>query len=89
MTNSDFINRVKPITLSRYQKILRPFTTWAVEERLDPVTASDWDDALLDYKALHPAELTKAKFVMLVAAVEFYIPMAKRQLVWCRSFIVG
>ena len=85
----DFVNRVKPITLSRYQAALRPFTEWAMAESLDPISGEDWDDALLEYKALHPDTMTKAKFITLVAALEFYMPPVKGKLCWAHTMLSG
>ena len=77
LTDLDFLNRVKPITLQRYGAALQPFTSWAMEEGLDPISAEDWDDALLDYRGLHVATMTKSKFITLVASLEFYLPQVK------------
>ena len=85
----DFLSRVKPITLSRYRAALRPFTDWALSEGWDPVAPEDWDDALLEYKALHTDSLTKAKFTTLVAALEFFLPPVKGKLCWTHTMLGG
>ncbi len=89
MLDPDFTGRVKPITLERYQAALRPFTTWALEEGLIPKTPLDWDEALLDFRALHCTTMTKAKFTTLVAALEFYQPPVKGHLKWCKTILAG
>ena len=89
LTDLDFLNRVKPITLQRYGAALQPFTSWAMEEGLDPISAEDWDDALLDYRGLHVATMTKSKFITLVASLEFYLPQVKGKLCWSHTFISG
>ena len=80
--------RVKPITLQRYKAALLHFTTWATAQQLLPVTADDWDDALLEYR-FSTTHLTKSKFAMVVAALEFFLPQHRQKLPWCRAVLVG
>ena len=76
-----FCCRVKQRTLVRYKRALLPFTTWALQKGLQPVIPEDWDEALLEYRAVHP-EVRKNQFVLLLASVEFFLPPVKRQLQW-------
>jgi len=80
--------RVKPITLQRYRSALLAFTTWATSQKLLPVIADDWDDALLDYR-YSTDTLTKSKFAMVVAALEFFLPQLHGRLPWCRAVLTG
>jgi len=82
------LGRVKPITLQRYRSALLQFTTWATSQQLLPVTADDWDDALLEYR-YSSDHLTKSKFAMVVAALEFFLPQHRQRLPWCRAVLSG
>lgn len=89
LQDPDFIGRVKAITLERYKAALRPFTAWAIQEGLNPTSPVEWDEALLDYRAVQCTTMTKAKFTTLVAALEFYQPPIKGRLVWCKTVLSG
>ena len=64
-----------------------PFLLWCAREGADPFTPDQWDDALMDFKRFGGSEvvgkgvLTKSKFSMLVAAVEFRFPRMKGEVV--------
>ena len=83
-----FQGRVRPVTFNRYRAAMLAFTTWAMEEQSLPVSADDWDDLLLEYRWA-TARLTKSKFMLVVAATEFFLPHAKRNLPWCHAIIQG
>ena len=53
--------KVQAKTLERYRQALLPFTTWAVEQQFDFVSAEEWDDLLVEYVHTHVA-VTRAKF---------------------------
>ena len=82
------LGRVKDITLRRYKSALLSFTTWALSQQLLPVTADDWDDALLEYRYASDS-ITKSKFAMVVAALEFFLPQHKQRLPWCHALLQG
>jgi integrase len=82
-----FEKRVKPKTLEIYQKHLREFTTWVGENELSPDGAEAWDEALVEFK--NAAFLSRSKFGMTIAAVEFFYPRFKRQLVYSHAVSQG
>ena len=89
MQDPDFLGRVKPITLQRYQAALLPFTTWALQEGLHPKSPQDWDEALLDFRALHCTTMTKAKFTTLAAVLDCFQPQIKGHQAWCKIILLG
>ena len=74
--------KVSTLTLDRYRAAARPFVGWCYLESIEPTTAAEWDDTLLEFKAA--VSLPKAKFEYLVAAVEFFSSRLKGHLATCR-----
>ena len=62
---------------------------------MEPCTPDDWDDGIIDFKRLRGSEavgkgvLTKSKFTMLVAAVEFRFPRMKGRLCRAKAALKG
>jgi integrase len=82
-----FEQRVKPKTLEVYKKHLQEFTSWLDSINHSPSGAESWDDALVDYK--NATCLSRSKLSMTLAAIEFFFPRFKRQLVYSRAVSQG
>jgi integrase len=82
-----FDQRVKPKTLEVYKKHLHEFTQWLESLEISPTGAEAWDDALVDFK--NDACLSRSKLSTTIAAVEFFFPRFKRQLVYSRAVSQG
>ena len=87
MTDVHEEGRVTADTVLKYKEAVVPFLLWCAREGADPFTPDQWDDALMDFKRFGGSEvvgkgvLTKSKFSMLVAAVEFRFPRMKGEVV--------
>ena len=84
--------RVKEVTIARYQAAAKPFADWLVSEHLDPRSADEWDDLIVEYKyvrSLTSRPLTKSDFECTIASVEFFFPRFRSQLAWPRSVSRG
>ena len=72
--------RVTTTTILRYKEAVVPFVKWCAREGVEPFTPDQWDDAIMDFKRFGGSEavgmgvLTKSKFTLLLAAVEFRFP---------------
>lgn len=75
-------------SLETYRKASVNFANWLVENELDPETAEQWDDLLVEFKWAHP-RIPKTTFGNLVAAVEFFFPVFKHKLAWSHHIITG
>ena len=84
----DFLARIRPKTLETYKKTLLVFTNWAVAEGASPQEPEDWDDWLLEFKHSHP-DLKKSTFVVIMTAIEFFLPHVKRHLHWSHAVAKG
>jgi integrase len=82
-----FEKRVKPKTLEVYKHHLQEFSSWLKANELSPTGAESWDEALVDYK--NAACLSRSKFSMTIAAVEFFFPRFKKQLVYSHAVSLG
>ena len=68
--DSDLAARVQESTVDTYRRDARAFADWLVGNRLQPVTAEERDDLLVEWK--NDAKVGKSKFGSVVAAVEFF-----------------
>ena len=84
--------RVQGISLARYKKAAFTFYSWAVRNSHEPVTAEDWDDALMIFKRSGGPDgspLKRTAFEGTIAAVEFFFPRFKGKLLYCREALKG
>ena len=42
--------KITTLSLDRYRAAGRPFVQWMQRYRMDPVTAEEWDDLLVEWK---------------------------------------
>ena len=89
VADADLQARVKPITLTRYSAAVITLVNWARSVELIPSSSEEWDDLLLEFRYAHADRLTRSKFVLLVTALEFYMPNLKRQLAWSHALLTG
>ena len=80
-------NKVEPRTLERYRTASRPFVDWLADHGLQPTSAEDWDDVLVEYRS--EADVKMAAFAHLVSAVEMFFPRFKGGLAWSHAVLVG
>ena len=77
--------------LETYRSSSKKFVLWLFRHGLDPSTADEWDDCLVEYKNIaHEGKgLSLAEFSELVASTEFVLPRLKGRLQWCRVVLAG
>ena len=68
--DADLASRVSAITLDRYRQAAKLFVGFCLEFDLSPVSALDFDEALIECKVAKNPK--KAALENLVAAVEFF-----------------
>ena len=83
----DLERRVKPATLSIYKKALAKLFLFLDECHLRPEGAESWDEALICYK--QSRAISRGNFTFAVAAVEFFFPRFKRQMIVSRAVLEG
>ena len=84
----DLRHRVNHETLIKYQKAVECFTTY-LHRQLDLSihSAEDLDFLIMEYRT--EMDLTRSQHVLIVAAIEFFLPYAKGKLVICREALKG
>ena len=87
--DAELAARVKPTTLKIYGESSAAFANWSIAVGLYPITPSQWDDCLMEFKHANMKWLTKQKFVYTVTSVEFFFPSVKGHLAWSHSAITG
>lgn len=84
----DLRHRVNAETLMKYQKAVESFTTYLHRQPdLTVHSAEDLDFLIMEYRT--EMDLTRSQHVLVVAAVEFFLPYAKGKLVICREALKG
>lgn len=78
----DHAKSVKPGTLERYKSALQKFLTFLHSEDLKPQTFDELDAMIVHYKQQRLP--TRANFEVLLAALEFFFPHARGQLLWSK-----
>ena len=81
--------KITALSLDRYRAAGRPFVLCIQRYHMDPVTAEEWDDLLVEWKNDPREGVTKARFEQTVASVEFFFPRFKGQLAWARAVLSG
>ena len=81
--DEDAAARVQAVTLDRYRLAAQKFCSWCTSSGHIPLDVQDWDDFMLIYKS--EAQLSRAAFTYLVAAVEFYHSRFKGSLSRCHA----
>jgi len=84
----DFSARVKPILFNRYKRVALAVSTSAITGGYAPGAAEAWDDMLFGFKHAHP-QLTRPKFIQVVASMEFFVPKLRRSLAWAYACLPG
>ena len=64
------------------------FCAWCDSVGFRPNSPEQWDDILMEFKN-SSTTLTKSKFNLLVASVEFFFPNFKGKLNWCHAALRG
>ncbi len=84
----DLRRRVNAETLIKYQKAVECFTTYLHRQPdLTVHSAEDLDFLIMEYRT--EMDLTRSQHVLIVAAIEFFLPYAKGKLVICREALKG
>jgi integrase len=84
----DLAARVSPTTLKRYQKVVGPFVEFIIQtDRTDFETSEQLDDLFLEYRT--EGDLSRTDQMTLLAALEFFLPRFKKQLVIAREALRG
>ena len=81
------ISKVKPSTLSRYQKVAAPFCAFLYAEHMYPSCAAEWDDCISEYLAA--SHISKSDFSNLIASTEFFFPRFKGKLKLSKAIASG
>jgi hypothetical protein len=79
--------RIKELSLSRYRIACQPFIAFLDEYKLNPCTAEEFDDLIVEFKNIKG--ITKSQFESLIAAIEFLFPRFKFHLSWAHSVATG
>ena len=69
-------------TLKRYCSALLDFVAFLVQRRTNPTCGAELDQLVLEFK--QEQSLTLSKLELLVASLEFHLPVLKRQLVYTK-----
>ena len=84
----DLRHRVNHETLIKYQKAVECFTTYLYRQPdLTIHSAEDLDFLIMEYRT--EMDLTRSQHVLIVAAIEFFLPYAKGKLIMCREALKG
>lgn len=84
----DLQHRVKPETLRKYQVAMQNFVSYAqLRGNLLLETPGDLDQLFMEYRTEN--DLPKAQHILLLAALEFFMPDLKGKLVLAREAIKG
>ncbi len=84
----DLRHRVNQETLIKYQKAVECFTTYLHRQPdLTIHSAEDLDFLIMEYRT--EMDLTRSQHVLIVAAIEFFLPYAKGKLLICREALKG
>ena len=67
--------RVKPSTLQRYRGAVGRFTQWLLDQGAEPLSAAEWDDWFLEWKAA--TAVTRTQFGLALAGVELFFPRGR------------
>jgi hypothetical protein len=80
---------LRPKTLAQYRRLLMIFLGWLNGLGLEPESAPEYDDLLIEFRygAEGAAPMTKGNFEHLVSAVERVCPHFKGQLALCKAEI--
>ena len=81
------LHKVGTVTLARYRDAAAKFSDWLIEEAYTPCTADEWDDLLVEYK--NDAGLSRSKFTVVVASVEWFFPRYRGRLTWSHDVLKG
>ena len=79
--------KVTDKTIHVYQRSVLRFTSWLLEHRLCPDSASEWDDLLAEWR--HAKQPSKTEFCNALAGLEFFFPQYKSQLPWAHMIKAG
>jgi hypothetical protein len=79
--------KIKELSLSRYRIACKPFISFLDEFRLNPSTAEEFDDLIVEYKNIKG--ISKSQLEQLIAAIEFLFPRFKFHLSWAHSVATG
>ena len=74
-------------TLKRYRSALSEFVAFLVQRRANPTSGAELDLLVLDFK--QEQSLTLSKLELLVASLEFHLPVLKGQLVYTKRASKG
>ena len=84
----DLQQRVRPDTLLKYKQQLDPFIAFLQQRwELHELSPEDVDLLIMEFRT--EFELTRSQHVLLLAAVEFFIPHCKNKLIVTREAIKG
>ena len=79
--------KVKARPIEQHQKAGAPFATSPLEVGLDPRSAEEWNDALVEWRQV--SGVGKSEFKLRKASLEFFNPRLKEQLPWATAVAVG
>jgi hypothetical protein len=81
-------HKINAVSLARYRHYCIPFVTWLRQFAMNPTSAEEFDDLLVEFKNCSK-DMTKSKFETLVVAVEFIFPRFRGRLCWAHAVITG